>query len=158
MRAYKNLRQVDEDLPKTLEDVRALTYEDWSVLAVARNILKEMFQEVDLHQIRPMFGPGSTAEGKMTSYEKYDILFVIASCLSTVKAVLIQRLTGTAHRFIVLLYKLVICHVHYLTETELTQLSRIECPFYDSCKKMHADLDQSICSQMNSCGCSKDSD
>lgn len=64
-----SMMQVDASLPKTIT-TSDLTLRGKTVLALARDIVTEMMSEVDLTNLVPRHGPGSTATGRMTATEK----------------------------------------------------------------------------------------
>lgn len=66
---FINLKQVNESLPKTLSEL-SLGYEERTVLSLARDIVREMMSGVDLKDIKPSNGPGSTSKGRMSLTEK----------------------------------------------------------------------------------------
>lgn len=63
------MMQVNTSLPKTIM-ASDLTLVDRTVLALANSIIREMMEPVDLSQLVPSHGPGSTASGKMSSNMK----------------------------------------------------------------------------------------
>lgn len=66
---YQNLKQVNDELPKTLSDFD-LDYTDRTVLALAGTIIQDLMADVDLQTIIPNCGPGSTATGNVSRNEK----------------------------------------------------------------------------------------
>jgi hypothetical protein len=67
-----HVMQVNSELPKTIT-AESLSLDDRTVLALARDIVTELMSTVDLSQLVPSHGPGSTASGRMNANEKTAI-------------------------------------------------------------------------------------
>lgn len=70
----KNMIEVEENLPMTIKQL-GLSYEDELISDVARVVLEEMLADVDLYNITPGFGPGSTSWGPLPPAEKYAAVY-----------------------------------------------------------------------------------
>lgn len=144
---YQNLKQVNDELPKTLSDFD-LDYTDRTVLALAGTIIQDLMADVDLQTIIPNCGPGSTATGNVSRNEKISKIMRSSSVPGYPKGIMEliwNFLKRIAHR--VGLYLL-----YGMTES----LNGTDVQPCTSFQKIHAVQEESPVNPCKTCGFNKD--